>query len=171
MAVGVTAGRNNGRGIAGERRSEMLTGIAFVAIPLFLYVFLYFGAMVYAAYISLWRWGLRGPREFLGLENYQEVFGDPIFWKAVTNTLYYVAIWVPATMALGLFLAVLVNEGIRGRTFFRAAFYFPALASSAAIVAIATYILASDGLLNSFFGVLGYDHRYAWFSKIGRAHV
>jgi len=174
MAVGVTAGRNKGRGIAGERRSEMLTGIAFVAIPLFLYVFLYFGAMVYAAYISLWRWGLRGPREFLGLENYQEVFGDPIFWKAVTNTLYYVAIWVPLTMALGLFLAVIVNEGIRGRTFFRAAFYFPTLASSAAITVVWIFLLQPEGLFNSarevlglnpLFAGLGYDEDFNWLGS------
>jgi ABC-type sugar transport system permease subunit len=64
---------------------------------------------------------------------------------------------------------VVVNNAIRFRTFFRAAFYFPALASSAAIVAIATYILASDGLLNSFFGSLGYEHRFAWFSRTDTA--
>ena len=174
MAVGVTAGKSAGRGIAGERRAEMITGLAFVFIPLLIYVFMYFGAMAYAAYISLWRWGLRGPREFLGLENYQEVFGDPIFWKAVTNTLYYVAIWVPATMALGLFLAVLVNEGIRGRTFFRAAFYFPTLASSAAITVVWIFLLQPDGLfnaaralvgLNPLFAALGFDEKFNWLGS------
>ena len=61
VTVGTSSGRSAGRGIRGERRAEMLTGLAFVFIPLLLYLFLYFGAMVYAAYISLWRWGLRGP--------------------------------------------------------------------------------------------------------------
>jgi len=152
----------------------MWTGIAFVAIPLFLYVFLYFGAMVYAAYISLWRWGLRGPREYLGLENYQDVFGDPIFWKAVANTAYYVAIWIPLTMALGLFLAVIVNEGIRGRTFFRAAFYFPTLASSAAITVVWIFLLQPDGLfnaaretlgLNPLFAALGFGSDHNWLGS------
>jgi multiple sugar transport system permease protein len=174
MAIGLTARRSTGRGIRGERRAEMWTGLAFVFIPLLLYVFLYFGAMVYAAYISLWRWGLRGPREFLGLENYQEVFGDPIFWKAVTNTLYYVAIWVPLTMALGLFLAVIVNEGLRGRTFFRAAFYFPTLASSAAITVIWIFLLQPEGLFNSarevlglnpLFAAIGYDQDFNWLGS------
>ena len=49
---------------------------------------------------------------------------------------------------------VIVNAGIRGRSFFRSAFYFPSLASSAAITAIAIYILSADGLLNA-------DHRRA----------
>ena len=123
----------------------MLTGYALVAIPLLLYATLFFGAMVYAAYISLWRWGLRGPRNFLGFGNYEDIFSDPIFWKAVTNTLYYVAVWVPLTMALGLFLAVIVNQKLRGQTFFRAAFYFPTLASSAAITVVWLFLLQPEG--------------------------
>ena len=174
MALGLNAGRSRSRGVAGERRAEMWTGLAFVFIPLLLYVFLYFGAMVYAAYISLWRWGLRGPREYLGLENYQDLFGDPIFWKAIANTAYYVAVWVPLTMALGLFLAVIVNEGIRGRTFFRAAFYFPTLASSAAITVVWIFLLQPEGLfnaarevlgLNPLFAGLGYDEDFNWLGS------
>ncbi|MDQ4029662.1 MAG: sugar ABC transporter permease, partial [Actinomycetota bacterium] len=55
-------------------------------------------------------------------------------------------------VALGLFMAVIVNNAIRFRTFFRAAFYFPSLASSAAITAIAIYILNADGLVNAVTG-------------------
>lgn len=174
VTVGTSSGRSAGRGIRGERRAEMLTGLAFVFIPLLLYVFLYFGAMVYAAYISLWRWGLRGPRGFLGVRNYEQVFGDPIFWKAVTNTLYYVAVWVPLTMALGLFLAVIVNQGLRGQTFFRAAFYFPTLASSAAITVVWIFLLQPDGLFNSaravaglnpIFQALGYTDNFNWLGS------
>ena len=115
----MTAGTAS-RGVRGERRAEMLTGDALVAIPLLLYATLFFGAMIYAAYISLWRWGLRGARNFLGFGNYEDILSDPIFWKAVTNTLYYVAVWVPLTMALGLFLAVIVNLKLRGQTFWGA---------------------------------------------------
>jgi multiple sugar transport system permease protein len=55
-------------------------------------------------------------------------------------------------MALGLLLALVVNAGIRGRTFFRASFYFPSLASSVAITTIALYIFASDGPFNHIIG-------------------
>ena len=61
-------------------------------------------------------------------------------------------------MALGLLMALVVNAGIRGKTFFRAAFYFPSLASSAAITAIFIYILNADGLLNKVVG-----GRRPWF--------
>ncbi len=150
----MTAGTSS-RGVKGERRAEMLTGYALVAIPLLLYSTLFFGAMVYAAYISLWRWGLRGARNFLGFGNYEDILSDPIFWKAVTNTLYYVAVWVPLTMALGLFLAVIVNQKLRGQTFFRAAFYFPTLASSAAITVVWLFLLQPDGLFNGIRGAIG----------------
>lgn len=150
MAAGTTS-----RGVRGERRAEMLTGYALIAIPILLYATLFFGAMVYAAYISLWRWGLRGARNFLGFGNYEDILSDPIFWKAVTNTLYYVAVWVPLTMALGLFLAVIVNQKLRGQTFFRAAFYFPTLASSAAITVVWLFLLQPDGLFNGIRGAIG----------------
>jgi multiple sugar transport system permease protein len=174
VTTGTSSGRSGGRGIRGERRAEMLTGLAFVFIPLLLYVFLYFGAMLYAGYISLWRWGLRGPRSFLGTHNYEQVLSDPIFWKAVGNTAYYVAIWVPLTMALGLFLAVIVNQGIRGQTFFRAAFYFPTLASSAAITVVWIFLLQPEGLFNSarevvglnpIFQALGYSDNFNWLGN------
>ena len=55
-------------------------------------------------------------------------------------------------MALGLSIALVVNARIRGRAFFRSAFYFPSIASSVAITTIAIYILNSDGLLNRIIG-------------------
>ena len=63
----------------------------------------------------------------------------------------------PLEMALGLSLALIVNQTIRGRTFFRSAFYFPSIASSVAITTIAIYILTADGLFNQIIG--GYTAR------------
>jgi multiple sugar transport system permease protein len=69
-------------------------------------------------------------------------------------------------MALGLLLAVTVNQALRFRTFFRAAFYFPAIAGSIAITAVATYILASDGLLNAAIGgIRGTPYNHSWFGE------
>ena len=58
-------------------------------------------------------------------------------------------------MAVGLFLAVIVNQKIRGRTFFRAAYYFPAIASSAAITMLWIFLAAPFGLFNELRGALG----------------
>ena len=64
---------------------------------------------------------------------------------------------VPLQMVIGLFLAVIVNQKIRGQTFFRAAFYFPAIASSAAITVLFLFILAPNGLFNGVREALGFN--------------
>jgi len=174
----MTAGTAASRGVKGERGAEMLTGFALIAIPMVIYATMYFGAMIYAAYISLWRWGLRGARDFLGFENYEDILTDAIFWKAVTNTVHYVVLWVPLTMALGLFLAIIVNQKLRGQTFFRAAFYFPTLASSAAITVVWIFLLQPDGLfngireaigLNPLFDALGFGPSHNWLGNSSTA--
>jgi len=136
--------------------TEALAGYAFVAIPMALFLVFNVGAILFAFVISVLDWGIRaGPREFLGLRNFEDALGDPVFWRSVGNTVRYTVIVVPCQMALGLFLAVIVNQKIRGQAFFRAAFYFPAIASSAAITVLFIYIMQPEGLFNSFRGVLG----------------
>jgi multiple sugar transport system permease protein len=158
-------GSGKARGLGSERVREALVGYGFIALPMSFFLLFFIFPIGYALYISRYDWGIfRGP--FVGFDNYRQLYHDTVFWQhAVRNTLVYTAVVVPLQMALGLSLAVVVNQAIRFRTFFRASFYFPSLASSAAIVSIATYILASDGLLNSFLGLFGYEHHYAWFAR------
>jgi len=145
-------------------RSESAAGYLFIAVPMALYLVLQIGAIGYALYISAWEWNLRtGPVAFLGLENYERALGDPIFGRAIQNTVYYTIVWVPLTMAVGLFLALIVNQPLRGRTFFRAAFYFPAIASSAAITVLWIFLLAPAGLFNAVRGALGLNPIFAFF--------
>ena len=144
-----------GRSITGERQ-EALAGYAFIAVPMILFLVLNLGTTLFAFFISAWDWNYRlGPEEFIGLANFEKLLGDRIFHIAIKNTLYYTVIWVPITMAVGLFLAVIVNQKIRGQTFFRAAFYFPAIASSAAITVLWIFLLQPDGLFNEVRGVIG----------------
>jgi multiple sugar transport system permease protein len=139
----------------GERQ-EALAGYAMILVPMALFLVLNIGSILYAMFISVWRWNVRtGPVEFRGIDNYTKVLADPVFQQAVTNTLYYTVIWVPLTMAIGLFLAVVVNQKIRGQTFFRGAFYFPSIASSAAITTLWIFIVSPYGLFNGLRGVMG----------------
>ncbi len=173
--MSATATPRSGRvqhGLRAERRSEAIAGYVLISVPIVLFLVLNIGQIFYALYISFWDWGTRGPREFLGIGNYQSLLSDPIFWKAIQNTLYYAILVVPLQMALGLFLAVIVNQKIRGQTFFRAAFYFPAIASSAAITVLFLFIFAPDGLfngvrealgLNPFFEFFGFGPNQNWF--------
>lgn len=139
-----------------RRRSEALAAYSLIAVPMILFLVLNIGSIFYALFISLWRWNVRsGPEDFRGLANYEALLTDPIFHRAIQNSVYYAAIWVPLTMVIGLFLAIIVNQKIRGQTFFRAAFYFPAIASSAAITILWIFIVAPDGLFNTVRGAFG----------------
>ena len=159
------------------RRSEALAGYLFVAVPMVLFLVLNIGALLYAIYISVWQWNLRtGPVTFLGLKNYQDVLGDPTFQRAIQNSIYYALVWVPLTMAIGLFLAIIVNQKIRGRTFFRASFYFPAIASSAAITTLWIFIVSPTACSTasgpryrstSSVGVFGFPPNQNWIARPG----
>ncbi len=146
-----------------ERRAEMIAGFSLIAVPMFFFLVLRLGAIGYGFFISFWRWGLRGATRFEGFDNYTRLVNDPVFFKAITNSLYYAIVWVPLTMALGLFLAVVVNQKIRGQTFFRAAFYFPAIASSAAITVLWIFIFQPSGLFNDARAALGLNPLFSLF--------
>jgi multiple sugar transport system permease protein len=173
------ASRPRTRGALSKGRAEALAGYLFIAVPMVLFLVLNVGSIFYALYISVWKWNLRtGPVTFMGLDNYTKALNDPVFQTAIKNSLYYAVVWVPLTMALGLFLAVIVNQKIRGQTFFRAAYYFPAIASSAAITTLWIFIVAPDGIfnqsraafgLNPLFSLLGFSPAQNWIGDQGTA--
>jgi len=164
VATAKAADRVPGKAQRSRQRSETIAGYLFIAIPMLLFLALQIGAILYAVYISIWKWNIRtGPVSFVGLGNYQSALSDPIFQTAIKNTLYYTAIWVPLTMVIGLFLAVVVNQKIRGQTFFRAAFYFPAIASAAAITTLWIFLVAPNGLFNEVRGALGLNPIFQFF--------
>ncbi|MEA2621371.1 MAG: multiple sugar transport system permease protein [Chloroflexota bacterium] len=161
-------GRTGGRRGSGSR-AEAIAGYSFVSIPMLLFLILNIGAILYAVYISVWDWNIRsGPVKLVGLDNYTRLLNDEVFQTGIKNTLYYTAIWVPLTMAAGLFLAVIVNAKIRGRTFFRAAFYFPAIASSAAITTLWIFIVQPNGLFNQVRGAIGLNPLFEFFGFIAK---
>lgn len=125
-----------------------------------------------ALYVSFSDWnGLGSPlgnSGFIGGENYQKVLVDEglsrsDFGTSIRNNLYFVLFVVPAQTALALFLAVQVNRRVlRGRGFFRTAFYFPSVTSSIAITTIFLFLFTASGVVNTilrFFGINGPD----WF--------
>ena len=146
--------------LRGARLRESGWGYAFVGVPMLIFGIFFIYPLIYAVYISFFEWGILGkvPGSEAGLANYRALWNDPTFHIALKNTFEYALVVVPLEMALGLSMALIVNQKIRGRAFFRAAFYFPSIASSVAITSIAIYILSADGLLNRIIG----GHR-SWF--------
>jgi multiple sugar transport system permease protein len=139
--------------MAGARLREAGWGYGFALVPLAVFGLFFIYPLGYAVYISFFHWGILGKTSpGTGTFNYAKVIHDPVFHTALKNIAEYTVAVVPLEMALGLSLALVINQKIRGRNFFRSAFYFPSIASSVAITTIILYIFSQNGLFNHLFG-------------------
>jgi multiple sugar transport system permease protein len=95
---------------------------------------------------------------FVGLQQYADLFGNPLFRKSMGVTAYFVVVGIPLTMIVALALAVALNSGInRFRTAFRVGFYTPVVTSIVAVAVVWRFILQDQGLLNGILGWVGID--------------
>lgn len=114
------------------------------------------GPMIASVYISMTDWDTFTAPTWVGLQNYVTLLrDDPVFWKALWNTLYYAAISVPLGLALGLWLANLLNKQVRGQRMFRTLIYLPTLVPLVATAMIFKMVLAPSGPLNQLLGFGG----------------
>jgi multiple sugar transport system permease protein len=138
-----------------ERR-QALAGYLFIAPGLLLFLVFVLGPVAYAFYLSFTDYDVFTRQNWVGLENYQLVLEDEIFWRAAGNTLYYAAVSIPVGMAVSLFLAVLLNQRIKGMTFFRTAYYLPVVSSMVAVSMIWVQLFdPSYGVVNYALGLIG----------------
>ena len=93
---------------------------------------------------------------FVGLANYQRMLGDAQVWQATWNTLKYTVLVVPATVALAMLLAVLLNSKIKGKHIYRTIFFLPMVAAPAAVTMVWKWLYNTDfGLINYVLRRLG----------------
>lgn len=85
------------------------------------------------------------PSPFLGFGNYTRAFHDPIFWRSLVNSGFYMLVTVPPQIILGLLAAMLLNNKIKGRSVFRVLFYLPVVTSWVVVTLLFTYMFSSDG--------------------------
>jgi multiple sugar transport system permease protein len=150
----------------GIRRGETASGWLFTAPMLVLLGLFLVVPVLMALWVSVSDWGGRGSPfggnvNFVGLKNYGSVLvsgglAEQDFGISLKNNAWYVILVVPCQTALSLFLAVLVNRQIlRGRSFFRTAFYFPSVTSSVAITVLFLFLFSTTGAINGLLGWLG----------------
>ena len=130
---------------------------AFILVPILLFSTFEFYPFLQALRYSVSKWSIVGPVDFVGLANYRWLASDPIFWKALWNTLRYGATVVPGSLSLSLFLAVLIFPLARAaRTFFKMAFYLPAVASIVVVSLVWRWMYQpAFGLFNYLAGLVG----------------
>lgn len=96
--------------------------------------------------------------QFVGLDNFVKLIEDPLFRKVTFNTLLYLLLGVPLTMAIALGLAVLLNRINRLRGFFRVGYYLPTVTSIVAVSVVWKYLYRDNGgVFNTVIGWVGID--------------
>ena len=113
--------------------------------------------LIYALYMSFTRYrALGNTSEFIGLDNYTSISIDPLFWKALTNTLIYAFGAVPLATISAILLAVLLHSQLaRFPSFYRAGLFLPSVTSIIVITLIFTNLYAKDGYINALAGMIG----------------
>ncbi|HEV8338944.1 MAG TPA: sugar ABC transporter permease [bacterium] len=106
--------------------------------------------------ISFFDYALLNPEQiFLGADNYRRAFADPVFRIALNNTILYSVLLVVGQTLLALLLALLLKQEIRGRAFFRSAFFMPVVTSLVVISTVWKLMYNSQGFINGVLGTLG----------------
>lgn len=114
-------------------------------------------------------WNLLSPPRFIGLDNFRALMNDNAFWSAVRYTLTFIVIYVPVVFALGLALALLLNQKVRGMLIVRTASFLPVVASWVVVSLIWKWIFnPAYGLFNYALGLLGISGP-AWLFEPGSA--
>lgn len=134
------------------RRSETFLFLLFVAPNMILFGFFTFWPLIYSGYLSLVRWDMLAPtKKWMGLENYRDLFTDDSFRTVLKNTFVFGGGAVGGSLVLGLLIALLLNQPLRGRDGARAVVFAPTLLSGAAIGVVWVYIFDPRfGLMNQF---------------------
>lgn len=123
--------------------------------------------LLYTAYVSVHDWELIGGKgDFVGLENFTFILGQPIFWTSLVNTVSIFLLSTVPQVATALVLASLLDANIRARTFWRMGVLMPYVIAPVAVALIFSRMFADhSGLMNSLLGLLGVEpigwHRHS----------
>ncbi|MFN8098521.1 MAG: sugar ABC transporter permease [Dermatophilaceae bacterium] len=161
------------RSKSGDPMRQPVAGWLFVTPMIVILGLFLLVPIVMALWVSVSDWTGRGTpfggsTHYVGFKNYTDLLtkqglARQDFMTSMRNTFYYVVGVVPAQTALALLLAVLVNQKwLKGRTFFRTAFYFPSVVSSVAITLVFIYLFTGTGAINAMLGWFGV-HGPNWF--------
>ena len=153
-------------------KRQNLAGWLFVGPVIAGVLFFQLAPVAASLVVSLTNWsGLNAPK-FLGLENYKELFtADDTFWPSLKNTVIFTVVVVVLTIFIGLGLAVLCNQKIKGIGIFRTLYYSPAVTNVVAIGFVWFWLYNPDnGLFNSTLKTIGIDGP-AWLSDTRTALI
>ncbi len=138
---------------------NLKTFLLFLAPALLLYSLFYAGPIVSGLYYGFTDWkGVSFSANWIGLDNFKNVFSDPLFATALRNMLILSIVVIAIQHAISIFLAVLLDQKLRGVVWMRAVIFYPAILNTVVIGYIWSYMYSPFvGFLPKFFEALGLD--------------
>lgn len=150
-----------------QRLNEQKVSYLFIALPFTLFFVFQLAPVFISFFWSFTRYDVVHPAGFVGLANYRNIlFNDPLFWKAMRNTVIYVVGVVPVGVSLALLLAVAIDQKIKFKNFFKSMFFLPTVTAIIAVSVIWKWMYAGEkyGLINYFIMKLGL-HPVDWLAS------
>lgn len=147
-----------------QKNTESRTGY-FMSLPYIFYFLFFVGfPLVFSFILIFHKWNVITPMEWVGLRNFIRLFQDKLFFQSILNTLKFLIIHIPLQIVIALLLAVLLNQKIKARGFFRAVYFLPVIVSGVVITLLWRQLYAYDsGLLNTLLTKMGFS-RIPWIT-------
>jgi multiple sugar transport system permease protein len=145
------------RELSPSRRKEAIAGYLFISPWLIGFIVFFVGPIIASFVLSFTSWNIVGTPQWIGLANYQEIFGTDVrFAKSVQVTLTYSVFYLPLEIICGIGLAVLMNRKLRGIGLFRTLFYMPSVVPQVAAALVWVWMLSNRyGVVNTILGWIG----------------
>jgi len=133
--------------------------------PYLIHFILFIGFPIgFSIYLTFHDWNIIAPMEYVGLANYKRLFYDQLFWKSLKNTVIFLLIHIPLQIIVALFLAELLNQKIKLKSFFRAAYFMPVIVSGVVITILWQQLYGFEsGLLNRLLIKIGLN-KIGWLT-------
>ncbi len=143
-----------------QKINKQKVSYLFIALPAILFFIFQLAPVFISFFWSFTRYDVVHSPRFVGLANYKNIlFNDPLFWKAITNTVIYVIGVVPVGICISLLLAVAIDQKIKFKNFFKSIFFLPTVTAIVAVSVIWKWLYAGGkyGLLNYMVIKLGFQ--------------
>ncbi len=143
---------------------EEITGWLFASPWIIGFLLFTAGPMLFSLYTSFTEYNILRPPEWIGTENYVNLFtDDPLFYKALSNTFWMVIVKIPIVVVFSIAIALLLNLDLPAEKGFRTIIYLPNVLSGIAAIFLWQWILSPNGLFNNFLELFGINGP-AWFA-------
>ncbi|MDR3242299.1 MAG: sugar ABC transporter permease [Lactobacillaceae bacterium] len=142
--------------MVGSKKNNRLWVLLFLLPSLLGFSIFIAGPILYSLGISFTDWDLLNPMKFVGISNYQKLIHDPNFWAALKNTVLFIIGYLPSVMAIGLFIALLLNSKMHLKTLFRGIYFLPVVTSWVAVSLVWKWLFNPQyGLINYGLSLIG----------------